>query len=383
MTAKINICIDASNIRAGGGLTHLYEILNVATPEKYGIRKVIVCAPQSTLDKLVEKPWLEKNAHRLLESNIIGKLYWQKYKLTKIIIDTGCTLLFVPGGNYVGTFRPYITMCRNMLPFQREELLRFGISLKTIRFLALRLLQSRTFKNSSGIIFLTSFAKECVLHKIGQLMVPAPLIPHGLNRRFKFKPREQKSITTYTNENPYRIIYVSTIDEYKHQWHVIEAVGELRRKGYPIILELIGSSYPPSLHRLKTVMNNLDPTNKWVFYNALISYEDLHQKYLDADLGVFASSCENMPNILLETMGAGLPIACSNRQPMPEILREGGEYFNPEKSDTIYNAIIKLIHSSNNRAQKADIAFNISKKYSWEKCSQQTFRFLSSLSEEQ
>ena len=172
----MKICIDASNIRVGGGLTHLYEILNAATPEKYGINKVIVYAPQSTLNKLVDKPWLEKNTHRLLESNIIRKLFWQKYKLTKLIIDGGCSLLFVPGGNYVGTFRPYITMCRNMLPFQQEELLRFGISLRTIRFLTLRLLQSRTFKNSSGVIFLTSFAKKCVLKVIGDLMVPAPLI---------------------------------------------------------------------------------------------------------------------------------------------------------------------------------------------------------------
>ena len=68
-------------------------------------------------------------------------------------------------------------------------------------------------------------------------------------------------------------------------------------------------------------------------------------------MGLFASSCENLPNILLETMGARLPIACSNRQPMPEILGEGGEYFDPEKSDTIYDAIIKLIHSSKKSAK--------------------------------
>lgn len=379
----MKICIDASNIRAGGGLTHLYEILNAATPEKYVIKKIIIYAPKSTLNKLVDKPWLEKKTERLLESGAIKKYYWQRFKLKNLIIDSGCDLLFVPGGNYIGTFRPYITMCRNMLPFQQEELLRYGISLRTIRFLTLRLLQSRTFKNSSGVIFLTSFAKKCVLKVIGDLMVPAPLIPHGLNQRFKFKPREQKSITSYTNDNPYRIIYVSTIDEYKHQWHVIEAVGKLRREGYPIVLELVGAFYPPSLHRLKTVMHNLDPNDEWVFYNSFISHDDLHQKYLDADLGLFASSCENLPNILLETMGAGLPIACSNRQPMPEILGEGGEYFDPEKSDTIYDAIIKLIHSSKKRAQKADIAFSISKKYSWDKCSQETFRFLSSLVREQ
>ena len=79
----MKICIDASNISAGGGLTHLYEILNAATPEKYGIEKIIVWAPQSTLIKLDNKSWLEKNTDRLLESNIIVRLYWQRYKLTK------------------------------------------------------------------------------------------------------------------------------------------------------------------------------------------------------------------------------------------------------------------------------------------------------------
>ena len=378
----MKICIDASNISTGGGLTHLYEILNAATPEKHGIEKIIIWAPQSTLIKLDNKPWLEKQTDTLLESNSIVRLYWQRYKLTKLIKAGEYDLLFVPGGNYVGNFKPYVTMCRNMLPFQRDELLRFGISLKTIRFLVLRLLQSRTFKNSSGVIFLTSFAKKTILKTIGRLIIPTPLIPHGLNQRFKIKPRKQKSITNYTNNNPYRLIYVSTIDEYKHQWHVVEAVGQLRQDGYPIILELIGAFYPPSLRRLKTVMNNLDLNNEWVFYNSSISHDKLRQKYLDSDLGLFASSCENMPNILLEIMGAGLPIACSNRKPMPEILGEGGEYFNPEERDSIYKAIIKLINSPNKRAQKAEIAFNISEKYSWEKCSHQTFRFLSSLVKE-
>jgi len=86
-----------------------------------------------------------------------------------------------------------------------------------------------------------------------------------------------------------------------------------------------------------------------------------------------------MPNILLEIMGAGLPIACSNREPMPEILGEGGEYFNPEEKDSIYNAIIRLINSPSTRAKKAEIAFNMSEKYSWDKCSNQTFKFLSTL----
>ena len=33
-----------------------------------------------------------------------------------------------------------------------------------------------------------------------------------------------------------------------------------------------------------------------------------------------------MPNILIESMGSGLPIACSEKMPMPEFLGDDGIY---------------------------------------------------------
>ena len=64
----------------------------------------------------------------------------------------------------------------------------------------------------------------------------------------------------------------------------------------------------------------------------MIPYHELHSEYKDADLGVFASSCENLPIILIEKMASGLPIACSNKGPMPEVLGSAGVYFDPENS---------------------------------------------------
>ena len=46
--------IDASNIRAGGGLTHLVEFLTHARPDDYGFIKVLVWAPGMVLSKLPE-----------------------------------------------------------------------------------------------------------------------------------------------------------------------------------------------------------------------------------------------------------------------------------------------------------------------------------------
>ena len=82
-----------------------------------------------------------------------------------------------------------------------------------------------------------------------------------------------------------------------------------------------------------------------------------------------------MPNILLEGMASGLPIACSNRGPMPEILIKSGVYFDPEKEKSIYNAVKKLILSPKLREKKADQAFNLSRKYAWKTCANDTFKF--------
>ena len=46
------IGIDASNIRAGGGVTHLDELLRAADPEAHGFSQVIVWSGSATLDRM-------------------------------------------------------------------------------------------------------------------------------------------------------------------------------------------------------------------------------------------------------------------------------------------------------------------------------------------
>jgi glycosyltransferase involved in cell wall biosynthesis len=86
-----------------------------------------------------------------------------------------------------------------------------------------------------------------------------------------------------------------------------------------------------------------------------------------------------MPNILLEAMTAGLPIASSNRGPMTEVLGEAGIYFNPENPDDICQSIRKLLRDPILRERKAIAAFELSKAYTWDRCAQETFNFISQI----
>lgn len=373
----MRIGIDATNLRQGGGRTHLIELLRAAEPEKQGIDRVVVWGSKETLGLLVDRPWLDKVSPPEQDGGLVKRTLWQRFKLSDALRDAGCDILFVPGGSYAGDFHPVVSMSQNMLPFEWDELKRFGFSKTTLRYFLLRTIQSRSMYKADGMIFLTEYAKQQTLAVTGDLVGISDIVPHGLSHRFFIQPRQQRSIEDYSDVNPFRLLYVSIINQYKHQWYVVEAVSKLRQQyGWPLVLDLVGPAYPPALKRLDKIIALCDPKREWVHYHGTIAYDELHNMYAQADLGVFASSCENLPIILLETMAAGLPVACSNRGPMPEVLGDSGVYFDPEKPQSISDSLRPLIESTELRVRLAESSYTKAKTFSWQRCAHDTFRFL-------
>ncbi|MFW6121334.1 MAG: glycosyltransferase family 4 protein [Petrotogales bacterium] len=381
MADKMRLGIDASNLRSGGGVTHLVELLRAEQPKKHGFDKVIVWAGKSTLNRIDNQPWLYKINDPMLEKSLLFRLYWQRFKLTKEAKSLGCDVLFVPGGSYIGKFRPFVTMCRNMLPFMWTETRRFGISKFVLKLLLLRQTQLATFNRANGLVFLTQHAFESVERLMKTTNTKITIIHHGVNERFRQEPRKQKSISCYQNKKPYRILYVSPIAPYKHQCNVIEAIKQLQKAGLPGVLELVGSVYHKR-RRFYSKLDKIDPKKAFVHYQGTVSFDRIHEIYHQADMYVFASSCENMPNILLEAMAAGLPIACSNRSPMTDILGDAGLYFDPESPKEITKVIHILIEDPELREKKAWMAYERAKLYSWKRCAHETFDFLAKVVQE-
>jgi glycosyltransferase involved in cell wall biosynthesis len=78
-------------------------------------------------------------------------------------------------------------------------------------------------------------------------------------------------------------------------------------------------------------------------------------------------------------MAAGLPIACSNMGPMPEILGDAGVYFSPDNPNEIADALRQLINSDALRRNFAKAAFEKARSYSWQSCGNKTFQFLAEI----
>jgi glycosyltransferase involved in cell wall biosynthesis len=371
------IGIDATNIRAGGGVTHLKELLNHSNPEINNFKKIIVWSSNITLSKIQNKSWIIKKSPKFLNQNLFFRIFWQIFFLKREAKKNKCDIIFVPGGSVSTSFRPIVTMSRNMLPFESKELNRFGFTFTFFKLYLLKFIQIRSFRSANGLIFLNNYAKENIIKYLNKRKLNYSIIPHGVSSNFLFNPqiRNFKNFDNFTYNNPCKILYVSIIDNYKHQKNVILAINNLRKQNIPVSIDLIG---PPGLgyKEFNKVLNNINNHKDFIYYHGNVDHNVLNKYYYNADIFLFASTCENMPNILLESMAAGLPIACSNAGPMPEILKDCGVYFDSENINSIETTLSNLIKSKQIRENLSSKVYLESLNYNWGKCTDETFQYL-------
>ena len=377
----MHLAIDASNIRQGGGITHLSQLLSAADPAPMGIREVTVWAGSATLAQLPSKPWLKKMAPAWTEAGFVRRMLGQQFQLSRAIAQSGCDALFSPGGTlpfHVGV--PVITMSQNMLPFEPKEALRFGRwSWMRLKMWLLRQSQGRSFQRADGVIFLTEYARNGVGRWLRGGKGRNALIPHGIEDRFAAQPKPQRNAADYTFDKPFTFLYVSILMPYKHQIEVAQAASELRRGGCPIRVRFVGADWGRYGQQFRAVLGQLDPQEAFLIWPGGLPFAALHSEYQSADGFIFASSCENLPNILIEAMAAGLPIACAKLPPMSDVLGTAGVYFDPEQPLEIAEALRTLMDSADIRRAKAEQAKELSRAYSWDRCAKDTFRFISAV----
>lgn len=371
--------IDASNIGGGGGITHLKELLSAlaVSSDQFGIVELTVFSSQKVLDLLADSPILTKVSFPELNKGLLQRVAFQLFHYDAAI-KKRCDVLFSLTGDYIGSFQPVIGMSRNMLLYERDiwrdikspkEIFRFWLNFKK---------QQRCFKNADGIIFISKYAQEYANRSLDISHKAQKIISHGVSSQFNGAVMPQKEISEYSFESPFNFLYVSTVHVYKNHCEVVHAISRLRAQGYPVSLTLIGGViFKPAGDLLMETIHRLDPKREFVFYEGHVPYEAISKAYKKASGIIFASNCENMPNILMESMASGVPILCSDKAPMPEFLKDNGFYFNCKAVDSIELALIDFLKQPDKRATMAHNNIKEIKNYTWDKTAKATFSFIS------
>ena len=371
------IGIDASRNRSGGAIAHLAGVLANTDPTECGIAAVHVWSYRKLLDALPDLPWLSKHNPPPLQQSLARQAWWQWWSLPGEVRRQRCDVLLSPDAGTVGRYRPSIVMSRDMLSYEPGAMQRYGFSKARLRLILLKYIQARSLKRAAGAVFLTQYAARVIQDFTGPLANVA-VIPHGVGESFRQDteggawPLDQPG----TAPRLIRCLYVSNAAMYKHQWEVVRAVGDLRGRGHNLSLCLAGGGSGPAQALLDAEIARTDPDGGFVSQAGFVRHADLPALLAGADIFIFASSCENMPNTLVEAMASGLPIACSDRGPMPEVLRDGGVYFDPRDWRSIAVALERLLLDRELRIRVARRAKTLSADYSWARCARETWAFV-------
>lgn len=372
-TGLLTIGIDASRNRSGGAVAHLIGMLSEGDPINFGISKVHVWAYQTLLDAIPDRSWLIKHNPPALEQSIFKQLWWQRFGFPVEVKLAACQIVLNTDAGTISTVRPAVTMSRDMLSYEPGAIELYGFSRARLRLILLRYMQNRSLRAADGAIFLTRYAAKVIQQSCGNLPSIA-YIPHGVGAAFK----QSQPVNNWpgAGERPIRCIYISNTEMYKHQWMVVKAISMLRKRGNNLTISLVGGGKGPAQQLLQDAIAVSDQGGKFVEQLAFLPQQELPNHLAQADLFIFASSCENMPNTLIEAMAVGLPIACSNRGPMPEVLADGGVYFDPVDAESIAGAIEQIIQSPALRLTIAQRAKTLSQQYNWKRCADETWAFV-------
>jgi glycosyltransferase involved in cell wall biosynthesis len=370
---KLIVGIDASRNRSGGAEAYLIGILSELNPIDFGINEIHLWAPDTLLNKLENYKWLTKHSSKELQQSLIKQIWWQSTILSHEAKSIGCDIMFTTDASTLCRFKPMIVLSQDMLSYEPGAMRRYGFSKLRIRLLAIFFIQNYAFRFSDGVIFLTQYASK-VIQKSTGLLSRVKCIPHGVG--LNFRSLQLDHVWPNNSIEPIRCIYISNTEMYKHQWIVVEACSILRARGHNISLKLVGGGHGKAQKLLDKSIKKYDPNALFVEVLNFIPHNQIPDLLSKSNIFIFASSCENLPVTLIEAMSSGLPIACSDRGPMPEVLQDGGVYFDPEDCESIAVAIEKIIYSESLRQDISKCSKKLSNQYSWRRCADQTWAFI-------
>lgn len=368
-----------SDVGGSDGYVRYYKFLfgNNLIPDD--VEVWFVCSPSfhKRLGKLdpgvhiITHPWMAsiKRFYRLL---------WYFWVFPKYIRKIKPDVEFYSAGHLRVHLRKALTVtaCHNLLYFDEQEFKRVENKPEKHDFYRYRKSHIYSIENSSGVIFLSDYSQK-VICEAAPGVKNSTVIAHGLDPALLI--HEKRS---YEFGKQIKILYVSPVFDYKHHMEVVEAVKILRnRSGLDIRLDLVGGGEQAATMRLKQFVHD-EHADGFVNLTGNIEYDKLLEYYKPADIFVFASSSETFGITILEAMGTRLPIACSNRTGLEDILRDAGVYFDPQNPQDIADAVEKLIRDIKLRETLGEKAYLYASEYTWERCASETFNYIKKLKEQ-
>lgn len=371
------IFINGMNALQGGGQTYLLNLLQELPPNA----DIFVLLPDALKEKFPAQAGLEVITVGRWNANPLRRVIWENLYLPKMLKRLKIDIYFSAGGLFPLAPLPCkkVSAFRNMLPFSIVDRQRFPWGYKRFRYAALKVLLSRAFQRADVVIFISHYAKKVIDQVLPQRAGSSVVIYHGVGEQYRCAPG-QPPVSASKLDYEY-VLYVSILNVYKCHLEVVQAWADLRKRRLTKEkLVLVGPEYAPYAKQVRALIDSLGLKDE-VQLIGNVPYAELPSYYHHAKVNLFASTCENCPNILLEALASGRPVICSNVEPMPEIAQGSARLFSPFDPAEITEALIEVLDHPERAEAMGKAASQRAAEFSWAKTRAETWKTLTTLVE--
>lgn len=358
----------------GGGQTYLINLL-----DELPAAEVFLIVPEDLKAHFLNRKRLTVISVGRWNLNPLIRVIWENFRLPKLLKRLGIDVYYSTGGLF--PFMPLpcktVSAFRNMLPFSKVDRQRFPIGYKRVRYFFLRILLGRAFRRADAVIFISNYAKRVIDRTIPQRRGISEVIYHGVGE--EYRRSDKRPLPRPTGLPPEYVLYVSILNFYKCHLEVVEAWSLLRqRRPTTEKLAFIGPEYAPYGAKVRALITALGLGDE-ILMLGKIPHEKLPAYYQNAKANIFASTCENCPNILLEAMASGTPVLSSDIEPMPEIAQSGAKLFSPFDPQQLAQVLEEILDDQEVSRHMARAASLRAEKFSWKESRVHTWGLLTSL----
>jgi glycosyltransferase involved in cell wall biosynthesis len=335
----LKVLIDASNIKAGGGLQVAISFISSLLKRNVDEFEVYYMVSHNVQEQLLCKPKSDRLFVVTTDKATIVPFSYSAKRVTGIVKSINPDLVYTIFGPSFVQFK-----CKHIVGFANAWI----VSPKSVAYAKFSVFKRCAVRVKNYIlsrllvdkhrfyITETEDIKEKMLEVLGINNEKVKVIPNALPYMYSegFAQHNRPTVVDFESDF-FNIITVSSNYPHKNLDIIPRVAKKMRERGYKTKFYV---TIPESEYRLMPVEFIRSTVNL-----GLLSVEDCVQVYRDADLMFLPTLLECFSVSYLEAMYFSTPVCTSNFAFAKEVCLDAAEYFNPLDADDIFAKLEKLI----------------------------------------
>lgn len=317
---------------------------------------------ETEADLIPESPRFSLERQRVRAANRPARLLWEQYVLPWEVKRLQLDCLLNPGFT-----APLTGSCPNVTVFHDLQHKRHPEHFRWWELPFWRYFLFSSAMRSGHVIAVSETTKQDIVEFYGLAADRITVIPHGVDEQFFHLKRSPADAKPF-------LLCVSTLHPHKNIERLVQVFARFREQRPEFRLVLAGmkgfrGKAIRSLIKELRLSCHVELTG-WIPETRLL---DLYRR---AAGFVYPSTFEGFGMPVLEAMAAGVPLACSNIEPLRSLAQDAASTFEPHDETGMLEALKFVTTASPARERKIIAGRERASTFTWEACAERTLAVL-------